>query len=40
MTYPDGSSDSIKYVNLDPSIYTDRQGRVTQVMYDKNRRLS
>ena len=40
VTYPDGSTDSIQYVKLDPSIYTDRQGRVTQVMYDKNRRLS
>ena len=39
-SYPDGSTETIAYKYLDPQIYVDRAGRVTQFTYDSLRHLT
>ncbi len=38
--YPDGSTETMSYKYLDPQIYIDRAGRVTQFTYDSLRHLT
>ncbi len=39
-TYPDGSSETLSYQNLDPSTYVDRAGRQTRFVFDSLRHLT
>jgi RHS repeat-associated protein len=39
-TYPNGTTETLTYVNLDPQTYKDRSGKLTQYGYDRLRHLT